>query len=109
MPKTKRNPFGGNPFGAPSLPFNKKIPSPFERAKDFDVALGLSDPFAGIQDNPISDFDGFSQRPRQRKNRKRQFSVERQERILSGQEPLSVDEQINIDNDRDFFGSPRTE
>ncbi len=112
--RTKAHPFGGNPYGAPSLPFNLKMPDPFAGARDFDVALGLEQPNSFDMSNSIrDDFGGsFGNQPSGRTSqtkRKRKFSVERQERLLSGQAPLDGGEQYNMGGDRDPFGQPRTQ
>jgi hypothetical protein len=108
--RTKKNPFGGNPFDAPSLPFDLKMPDPFRGASDFDEALGLKKSNSGF-DTVSGDFEDFTQSPRGRTNqkRKKRFSVERQERIQSGQAPLSPEEEFNLQGDRDVFGRPITE
>lgn len=109
--RTPAHPFGGNPYGAPSLPFNIKMPDPFKGAKDFDEALGLK------KRSAFDDIgEGFDQRngefgvqPKGRKrNRRRQFADERQERLMSGQEPLTPEEESNFLGNRDFFGNDRT-
>ena len=108
--KTKRNPFGGNPFGAPSLPFDLVMPDPFKGAKDYDVALGLTKDTGGF-DTVQGTFDEFNTNPRGRttrngKSRKRKFSIERQARLHSGQAPLTPEEEFNHKGDKDIFGAP---
>ena len=108
--RTKSNPFGGNPFGAPSLPFDIKLGDPFKGAENFDSALGLTKRSGGFDTVPddLGDFNkGFSRKPRGRK--KRNVSVERQQRILSGQAPIDQQELDNINNARDIYGQPRTQ
>jgi|APSaa5957512535_1039671.scaffolds.fasta_scaffold80713_4 hypothetical protein len=106
--RTARSPFGGNPFGAPSLPFNLKMPDPFAPAKGFDNALGLDNGFANVK-NPTGFGDDIPA-GRQRRSRKRQFAIERQQRLAGGQAPLSPEEQFNAsDGNKDWFGNPNTE
>jgi len=108
--RTKRNPFGGNPFDAPSLPFDLKMPDPFAGAENFDTALGLEKANSGF-DTVQPEFEDFTRSPRGRTNnkRKKKFAIERQERTQSGQAPLSPEEQFNLQGDRDVFGRPITE
>lgn len=108
--RSKAHPFGGNPFGAPSLRFDLKMPNYMKGAENFDTALGLSKRSGGfdIQPDDLGEFNrGFTKKPRARK--KRNMSIERQQRILSGQEPLDQRELDNINNSRDIYGQPRTQ
>lgn len=105
--KTASKPFGGNPFDAPSLPFNLKMPDPFAGAKNFDSALGLEKGFKNVK-NPAG-FDGTFQQGTRKRSRKRQFSIERQQRLAGGQAPISPKEEFNATGNKDFFGSPNTE
>jgi len=93
-----------------SDPFSFELPDWVSDAKNFDGVLGLdNDMMDGF--NIISDqFKdiGLEDRPR-RTNNRRKFSIDRQERLSSGQEALTPDESYNAGGGRDFFGAPNSE
>lgn len=106
----KKNPFP-NPFNAPTLPFDMMMPDPFAGAQDFDVALGLSEGQTGFEEisSNYDVIDSFTGKPRKRRNNKSMYSLDRQERMLSGQEPLRAEEENYFQGGMDAFGRPLTE
>ncbi len=110
--RSKKNPFGGNPFGAPALPFDFKMPDAFSGAEDFDIALGLEKQGNRGFDEISDGFNQFGRKNNGRRKRRTgadQFAIERQLRKKSGQESLGPQEDLNYGSEMDAFGRPLTE